>query len=122
MLRRAGIFLLVAFQFLWLNIVIPGHTRGMIVMAGVQSSSEAHSCCDMDDMPAPSGKQPATPSKDRAANCAICAFAAHLSVPPVIDLAPRPSDLLCRLPDPRVQSITAQELVLSYLGRAPPHA
>jgi hypothetical protein len=45
-----------------------------------------------------------------------------MTVPPAIDLAPRPTDLLCLLPEPRTQSVTTLELVLAYLGRAPPAA
>jgi hypothetical protein len=129
MLRRVGILLLALFQAFWLNVLLPGHTRGQIVMPGAPSSSAAvgdasplHACCQADE-PAPADQKSGdVPSKGRAANCALCAFAAHMTVPPPVDLAPRPTNFLCLLPDPRTQSVTTLELVLSYLGRAPPAA
>lgn len=123
MLRIAGILLFTLFQAIWLNVVLPGHTRGQIVMPGTPAevADAGHSCCAA-DMPAPAGKKSDLPSKNRVANCAVCAFAAHMTVPPAIDLTPRPTDLLCLLPEPRTQSVTTLELVLAYLGRAPPAA
>jgi hypothetical protein len=123
MLRNTGILLLALFQAFWLNVLLPGHTRGQIVMPGTPAAqaTASHSCCEADDGTSPTKKSDA-PSKDRVSNCALCAFAAHMTVPPVLDLTFRPTDLLCLLPEPRTQSVTTLELVLAYLGRAPPAA
>jgi hypothetical protein len=125
--RRLGILLFTLFQAFWLNVLLPGHTRGQIVMPGTpaaQAAETGHSCCEADTAPAaaPGHKSDGAPTKSRAANCAICAFAAHMTIPPALDLTPRPTDLLCLLPEPRTQSVTTLELVLAYLGRAPPPA
>ena len=121
MSHRLGILLLICFQAFWFNVFLPGHTRGQIVMPGTADSTctvtAAGGCCSAADEP----DDPSS-SKSRAGNCAVCAYAAALMTPAPVLLAPRPVDLLCLAPDPRVQSVTTLELVLAYLGRAPPLA
>jgi hypothetical protein len=118
--RKAFIFLIVAFQALWMNVLLPGHTRGLITVAGFQehpAGKAAHACCAADEG---AGRKSDRPSKERVANCAICAFAAHLSTPPVVEFAVGPGELLCVLPEPGARSATTPELVLAYMGRGPP--
>jgi hypothetical protein len=69
---------LIFFQFVWLNIVLPGHTRGIVT---VGDHCGVASCCA--NKPAKSGDKSPTP--DQQKRCAICAFAAALSTPPAID-------------------------------------
>jgi hypothetical protein len=116
--RKVFIFVLAAFWTLWMNVLLPGHTRGLITVAGYQEGAAAKACC-MDEEGA-GEKKSQGPSKERVANCALCAFAAHLTTPPVLDLVARPGDLLCLLPEPRVEGVTTLELVLAYMERGPP--
>jgi len=80
---------LILFQFVWLNIVVPGHTRGFVTIGQScdgQSCTEqtpagqAASCCS-NKSHNPASK---SPTPDQQKRCAICAFAAALSTPPVV--------------------------------------
>lgn len=121
MIRRPGILALLLFQALWLNVILPGHTRGMITVPGFErardsTSSGAHGCCSTEPVPAGDPK----PGDGRAGNCAICYFAARLTLPPVIDLVPAPVALLEIREVPRTESLVSLEPAPAYLGRAPP--
>jgi hypothetical protein len=92
---RAINFFLLVFQTIFLNVIVPGHERGVVQLPG----SACEQCCGCD--------QPATksccagrgdpskhaPKPDRASHCAICSFAAHLCVPPVFRLTLEPLGL-----------------------------
>src|SRR3954468_1541541 len=111
-MRRAFTVVLLVVEALFFNVVIPGHTRGMIQLGGTRSAS----CC--------AGKQgnpkeiPA--DKNGASHCAVCAFAAQMSVPPGIDFAPAPIGLAEILPVSKAQQVDSVTSVRTYLGRAPP--
>jgi hypothetical protein len=71
-------------QVVWLNAVLPGHTRGQIVMPGGEAA--AVRTCHRTDRPC-SSKDPATP--ERKARCAVCFFAIRMvSVPVIVLQAP----------------------------------
>ena len=122
MFRRAALISLLLFQTVWLTAVLPGHTRGVVTLPGYKSAAghEVSDCCH----PAPAGKndpsQPADPT--RAAHCAICFFAARLTVPVVIDLTPRALELAFVRPVPVAERVASLEFIPTYLGRAPPAA
>lgn len=117
-------FALILFQAFWLNVVIPGHTRGAITLpgAGCEDStcpfhtSMAGACCDTDG--AEHRGQP-MPAK-RVANCAICAFAARLTPPPAIDLWPPELRLAELLPLPPPHTAPASPFTPTYYAREPP--
>ena len=123
---RPGILALLLFQALWLNVIVPGHTRGVITLPGFEpaprqaQASASHGCC--------SSPSPSDPSDDpqpgdgRAANCAICFFAARLTLPPAIDLTPAPLTLLEIRNFPRAQALISLDPIPTYLGRGPPLA
>src|SRR4051794_33155032 len=89
-MRRGFTIALLLVEALFFNVIIPGHTRGVIQLAGSQSQA---SCCASRH-----GESKQTPCDNkRAANCAICAFAARLTVPLAIDFAPPPTGLVAIL-------------------------
>jgi len=118
MRRGVGIALLL-FQALWLNVILPGHQRGMIVLPGSGRAIDASSsCCASRN--SESHKQPAP--ANRTAHCAVCAFAAKMSVPVAIDLNLSPLMRLGMVSDRMPTTIASVDLLLAYHGRAPPAA
>ena len=111
-MRRGGIIALVVFQSLWLTVILPGHTRGAITLPGYKA--DADKCCKHE-----TPKQEA-PSKDRASHCAVCFFAARLSMPVAIDMAPQELARCGQHEAPVPEIVASLELQLTYLGRAPP--
>jgi hypothetical protein len=117
---RPGHLLFIAFQAIWLNIVIPGHTRGSMPMPGadcedstcqVSHSFAASPCCDH-------SKTPATPAKNRG--CAICNFAAQLATPLPFDLSLPPLALLHRIGDLRAHALVARSVLIPFFSCGPP--
>jgi hypothetical protein len=112
-MRRPFTIALLVFEALFFNVFIPVHTRGMIQLAGVRNGA---SCCatrHKDSKENPSDNKPAS-------TCAICAFAARLSVPPAVDFAPPPTGLVEILPPPAPHVRVNPSFVPVYFGRAPP--
>ena len=133
MLARAALVAFIGWQALWLNVVLPGHTRGAITLPGAATPARAeverggaanvaHACCSVprshDDVPA---REQAPKPGDRA-RCAICYFATGLSVPPAIDLAPAPRCAVDLLPVPPPDVVLVRDFPPAYHGRAPPTA
>lgn len=65
---RAARWALVIFQFFFLNVFLPGHTRGAITIDG---KSSVASCCE-----GRPGKKHSPTRQDRQC-CAVCYLAAH---------------------------------------------
>jgi hypothetical protein len=125
---------LLLFQFVWLNVVLPGHTRGIVTLPGatgcemadmprvaVAVAVAAHACCST-PKPVKSATDPHSVPAKRAAQCAICAHALRITPPPVVDLAPPRAGLLELLPPPAARSARSSDFFATYLGRAPPPA
>jgi hypothetical protein len=112
-MRRAFTVVLLLVEALFFNAVLPGHARGMIQLAG---SGTCPACCAAKHNP--SKQSPC--DNEKTTHCAICAFAAGLSIPPAIDFAPPPTALLAILPPPAAQQFEIATFPLSYFGRAPP--
>ena len=109
---RRIVWPVILFQFVWLNIVLPVHTRGIVT---VGESCDAGSCCahKVD-------KSHKTPTREDQKHCAICAFAAALSIPPAFDST---LDLLGpgRLADIRQPDLVqVVRIALTVHERAPP--
>ena len=122
MRRRSLRIFVLLLQAWFLNVVIPGHTRGQITVAGYRP--DAKSCCgdcggDDGESAAPkSGKSQPT-SSDRA-HCAVCYFAAGLDIAaPIITPPMRGSDSTWIEISP-VSHPVEPLLILAYFGRAPP--
>jgi len=107
---RIARVLLVGFQALFLNVIAPGHTRGIITLECKPSLS----CCQTRSDPS---KAP-TP-KDKT-SCAICYVVARFTPPPVIDFRLTELGLREVVPLPPPQSIISHQAPLAYHGRAPP--
>ena len=73
---------LLAFQTMWLVLVLPGHTRGMISWTRASASD---ACCTVDHRPVrgPDGQ----PTQEQQKNCAVCYYAVGLTPPPVLELS-----------------------------------
>ena len=117
MLRRLILTGLIVQQFVWLNIVIPGHTRGRFTLPG--SSSRA--CCGA-ARGRSSPNNPADPPSGDRARCAICFYATSTCTPPVIDCSPGKLGLLETLDSPAVPISRSADFRVTYYGRAPPAA
>jgi hypothetical protein len=111
------------FQAAWLNAIVPGHRRGAVALPGEACAAcqvaHGNDCCPgmPDDAPA----RPAIPvSKDPAAHCAICYFAAMLSTPPAVDPSPPVHRLLEIQNAPLAREWPSISSIPSYDGRAPP--
>ncbi len=122
MRRKAIAILLLLFQALFLNVVVPGHTRGMITMEGKKTvrgladldGGMMHSCCAVK-----SGRGDQPTSQDRA-DCAICNLAVRLTTPPPIDLHLQPLALLERVRPSPAPVAASTRIISLYWGRAPP--
>lgn len=107
-----------AYQTFFLNVVVPGHTRGAITLTGRALAGRLEGCaCCCDSKPANSKDAP-TP-KDRQ-NCAICNLAAHYTLPPVIDFRLSDLGLLKLLPVSPAATIDPSEFVPTYYACGPP--
>src|SRR5437016_2250439 len=88
---RAARIALALFQALWLNVIVPGHRRGMVALPGecatCQIVSRAPEICCKGTGSHQSHRKP-TGGGDPAARCAICFFAARLTSPPAVTTAP----------------------------------
>ena len=122
MTSRAARIFLIAFQVLFLNVIVPGHTRGIVTMsgrssaAGVEASNAGGGCCRTHGGPR------RTPSDKDRAECAICFFAARVTPPPVVDFHLTFFALLAAAPVPPPVEVITADVPLTYLGRAPPAA
>lgn len=112
------------FQALWLNVIVPGHQRGVVALPGEscatceQAQASSDDCCPMEAKSKPQ-KAPA-PKGDPALHCAICYFAARVTPPETIDLTPPPLRFAHVAPVPEADICTSVATTLTYEGRAPP--
>lgn len=124
--RRTGTVLLLLYQAFFLNVVVPGHTRGAITLTGRTGTGRLEDfgcgcCCASNpsrSTQSPASKQYPTP-KDRE-NCAICNLAAHYTPPPVFDFALGGLGLLKLLPLPPPAVIPLRISIPTYYACGPP--
>ena len=132
-LRRRWLHILVClWQGLWLFVILPGHTRGQIVLPGYEKTPAAAgdakggaelvaraSCCSM-RRDAPAGGKTPPVDRGRTENCAVCHFAARLSQAVAFVLfLPPPARLEILPPDAPVVAHVAADL-RTVRSRAPP--
>jgi hypothetical protein len=118
---RAFRICFIAFQAIWLNAVVPGHTRGVVTLGCESDACEhtvkPHSCCP----PAAASKNDKpSPTPEQKARCAVCAFAARVTTPPTVSFVPPRLELLCVADVVAARHVESADLRLTYLGRAPP--
>ncbi|HSI32139.1 MAG: hypothetical protein ACAI43_23350 [Phycisphaerae bacterium] len=143
MLRRAAIFAFVLYQAFWLNAVVPGHTRGLVTVGCASCDSPvAHAgaegqgaschaakpksrCCPKERAAALGEKQAGKDSENKPtsgdrARCAVCFFAAGLTVAPPVDPELERGGLVAVLDVMAPRSPVVEGHRAAYLGRAPP--
>lgn len=115
--------LILLFEALWLNVIVPGHQRGMVPLPGesceamgMAGEAPARACCEHRS----NGQSTPIQHGDPAQHCAICNFAARLTIPPPIDFAPRPIALVERLRPIAPVFAVSLAFPATYNGRAPP--
>jgi hypothetical protein len=120
--HRCFTFALVVFEAFFLNVVIPGHQRGIVQLPGTHSEPIATCpfCCD-GESPSHSRSKSGVPGGP-AGTCAICSFAAHLILPPVVDFSLPPLKLLGPVSDEIAKAPIARIVLVPFDGRAPPPA
>jgi hypothetical protein len=119
MFRRASVLALVIFELIWLNVIIPGHTRGCVTMpCGCSEASPAAACPLCAAADAKGSHHSPTPT-DRE-HCALCFFAAHLSIPPVIDLSAPKLRFLNYVGAQSAKHLFARYVILPFDGTGPP--
>lgn len=118
--RRAIKFALLLFQAMWLLLVLPGHTRGLISWTSLSGGlqAESHSCCEADEdaRTTPDGE----PTREQKENCAVCYYAAGLTPAPMPDIFipdSEPSGILPVLAAPMQPEQTHR---LTYYACGPP--
>jgi hypothetical protein len=106
-----------AYQTFFLNVVVPGHTRGVITLTGQAGTDQIEGCGCCESKPAKSKDAPT--SKDRQ-NCAICNLAAHYTLPPVVDFRLADLGLLALLPVSTAATIHPADFIPTYYACGPP--
>jgi len=128
MLSRLGRISLLAFQVVWLLVMLPGHQRGAITLPGTPdicstqtpAASGDHSCCAASE---PAGDpEPGKGGSNRTSHCAVCHYAIRMVFLAPPDLTIAPAGFLELLPVPAVQSQYARPVYLAHDARGPPSA
>jgi|SRR4051794_18820192 hypothetical protein len=119
MLRRLAIFALIIQQFCWLNLVLPGHTRGRYTVGCESTAADAHSggCCATRHAP---GDRSTPPTPGDRAHCAVCFVALGTCAAPPVLCAPPPPAPLRMIDVPAPLAAPSVDLPPVYYGRAPP--
>jgi len=120
--RRGFCAALLVFQFVFLNVIIPGHRRGAIPLSGAASvnSIADFGCSLCSQLPAPPPAPGKAPKPGLPQFCAICAVAAHLMVPSAFELLLPALGLLMCLAVLAPARFETPRLIPTYFGRAPP--
>jgi hypothetical protein len=113
--RRTRIALAI-YLFAWFGIIVPGHRRGVVVFDGAKTVSDCCCCCcDHSDAATKSN----TPG-NQSAHCEICNFAAHLTLPPVVNLNLFQLGLLEKAPKPAEHQPVWRIVLTPFDSRGPP--
>lgn len=116
--RRSLATLLLAYQAFFLNVLLPGHTRGAITL---DSRHAARSCCCCEPGgDAAAAKEKGVPTQRDREHCAVCDFAAHLTPPDTFVVRLDPFGLVDRLPPPPPAVAAAIDRIGTYLATGPP--
>jgi hypothetical protein len=119
--KRAALICLLIYQAIFLNVVLPGHTRGAITLTGNSSGTTTASCggcCAEGNSEKPDQKR--SPSGKDRENCALCHMAARITPAPAISLTLPKLGEIELLPVVSAMKADSLEQRLAYYGRAPP--
>lgn len=100
----------------WFNLVVPGHTRGMLAIPGVESVRAGEACCPTHTP----GEKSSRPSSDQKANCAVCFVAATYTLPPIFVFHVEPMELIQTLDQPTIAQLCSREYPAPYWPIGPP--
>ena len=114
---RIGRIALLIFQAVWLNVVLPGHTRGIITLPGSDCADSSSCCASRKTHAKPDAPARPTP---RPGACAVCFFAARLSLPETVDLTPPALGLVAIAEIPPAHEIPHAPPLFCFDGRGPP--
>jgi hypothetical protein len=106
---------LAAYMMFWFGVVIPAHQRGVVTVPGSENCCEC-CCCQTADAKPSNSQSP----QDRSKHCAICDFAAHVTIPPPVDFTLPPLGLLDRLPAQIAHDLISRLVLIPFDGRGPP--
>ncbi|MFI4859096.1 MAG: hypothetical protein ACIAXF_00300 [Phycisphaerales bacterium JB063] len=81
-IHNATRWLVLLWFALWMGVVMPGHTRGVVRLPGMADTQDAPSCCCNTDSTCDLGAQDEDAPADPAKCCAVCYFNATLNTPP----------------------------------------
>jgi hypothetical protein len=108
------------FQALFLNIILPGHQRGIVQLPEPKSLFCPCCCCCENSGDSRAQHSTPCPARPRTENCAICSFMAHLMIPPPVDFSLPKLQFLARVFDQSTPYHPAQFCFIPFDGRAPP--
>src|SRR5687768_8164951 len=112
---------LLVFQVVWLNAILPGHTRGIIQMS-CDTPQGGQRCVMSGGSTCPKKSPQEKPAPPSSSNCAVCQYAARMTPPPVIDYRPAPLELTELIREISGLGVESADLTRTYYGRAPPLA
>jgi len=105
---------LLVYQAVFLNVLLPGHTRGAITLDGKHTPA----CCAGD--PKPPAGAPAVPSRRDRDRCAVCQFAIGLTPVLFFRTTLDGLGLLRRMTAAPRLAVCPLELIPTYLACGPP--
>ena len=120
--RHAISVLLLGYLAVFLNVVLPGHTRGAITLDGKHTPAAGCCCCCCCGSSKASRPSQGRPSQRDREHCALCDFAAHVTPAVPVDFRPPPMALLALLPPPTPTFVASVERLRTYLACGPPPA
>jgi hypothetical protein len=114
---RLILYFLLFYEALFLNVLLPVHTRGAMTTDGKHDAPACCCCCEQ-SKPA-TDKSPAPSQRDRE-HCVLCQFAAGLTTPPPITLTMPELGLLEIIPVTSLTEIISLDRISTYFACGPP--
>jgi hypothetical protein len=124
--RLIAIFVLVQ-QAAWLLVILPGHQRGAMAIAGTGSADAschveqvAQSCCESTKPAKDNASDKSEDPLKKLNHCAVCHVAVRLTPAPPPDLVPSPTGLVERLSPSGPGAIVSLHIPVPYDSTGPP--
>ena len=111
--------ILAIYVLLWFNVVVPGHTRGMLTMPGGKGSEKSgvESCCSSRSA---GPNKDHKPTREQQRRCAVCYVAATYSVPVVLAIDLRPAERVAIANVAALAQVRSIEFPAPYWPIGPP--
>jgi hypothetical protein len=118
---RFILFFLLIYQALFLNVLLPGHTRGAITIDGKHTTDACPCCCCCGgDKAATANPDFGMPSKRDREHCAFCEFAVGLISIPIVKFTLPEFGLLDVLPIAPPRVVISLDRISTYFACGPP--